>query len=605
MITDIADKFSTACAVVVDNSYDTCGTITRASIGHLTPADLEALFVTGGLFNDLDALFNHAINMKACGTKVNGLYDWIMSGSDRVRMKGALMDPVRVSGLGSMVQPFILAKQDSVFNNEFWVVSGGASNSAYTPDVAAAAIGTTTITQGPLTTADKALGLGPDRVIRLISRYGVELDEKWFNPRTVIHLFSRESGTGRTQNGAWRVLAAAVNTAGTYIDVLVTSENSGSSMPWAAAPISGVVVPGQNNVDDYESWCHNTPNFNLMKMVPFWHQTMRRTRCIDQFYKEFLKRMMTSGVNRAFAEFGDVDSVTRNRQDEEYYQRRFVNAFFFQKPWNSNQTLELYKSLPQITTPSGFMIDPGTGGKLIAYRANFIGVLEQLYRCDRVRDLAGSALNFYEWLNWNYALMRSRSSRKDTQVGEIDWWTSTKYAARINTAFMQYWKTESLEQMRLTMDVGNQTSGAHTLGFRWTSYIANYPANLKINIVTNWAFDDIFAAHANESQAPAGNYLLALDIGKPGPTGRGGSIYWAQLKANRRTSTLGNLDDLEKIDPEWACTMKSSTQEVTRVSETGTVVVECPNDNLWAWGIGDEPLDMGGESYPYLDLIDA
>lgn len=601
MITDIAERFSTQCAVVVENSYDTCGTITRASISHLTPSQLEDMFIRGGLFADLDAFFNTAIEMKACGTKVNGLYDWIMSGADQNSYKSALQDPVRVRGGGSLVQPWIWAKQDSVFNKEFWVVTGGVANSAYTPDSPATAIGT--LTAGPLTTADKATGAAGDRVIRVISRYGVELDAKWFNPRTVVHIFSREAGTGITQNGAWRTLAAEVNTDGTYIDLLVTSENAGSTQPFDDTPSGGILQIGVNNVDDYESWCNNLPNYNTQKRVPFWHQTIRRTRCVDQFYKEFLKRMMESGVNRAFAEFGDVDAVTRNRQDEEEYQRRFVNAFFFQKPFNASQTVEDYQSLPQITTPSGFMIDPGTGGKLIAYRANFIGVLEQLYRCGRVIDLKGGALNFYEWLDENYRIKRARSTRKDMAVTSIDWWTSSKFAARLNTAFLAYWKQESLEQLQFTWSVDQPKARENALGFMWSSYIVNYPRNVTINIITHDAFDDIFAAHANESQGPAGNYLLALDIGKPGVRGTGGSIYWAFLKSNRRTSTLGNLDDLEKIDPEWACTLKSSTQEVMRQSDTGTVIVECPQDNSWIWGIGDSAIVTSGSVYPYGDLL--
>lgn len=596
MITDIAERFSTQCAVVVENSYDTCGTITRASVSTLTPSQLEEMFVRGGLFADLDAFFHTAIEMRACGTEVNGMYDWIMSGADRIRFRDAISG-TRIVGSGSFVQPFVMAKQDSILNKEYWVVTGGAANSAYTGDTPDTIIGTATA--GPLTTADKALGAAGDRVIRLVSRYGVELDAKWFNPRTVIYLMSVSSGV--TQNGAWRVLASAVSTAGDYIDALVTSENSGSNQEFAAAPTTGIVTIGVNNVNDYESWCHNLPNPNVHKRVPFWFQTIRRSRCVDQFYKEFLKRMMESGVNRAFAEFGDVSMVERNRQDEEEFQRRFVNAFFFQKPYNGNQDLTNYQLLPQITTPSGFAIDPGTGGKLIQYRANFIGVLEQLYRCGMVIDAQGNPLNFYDWLTINYQLMRSRSTRKGKPVTEIDWYTSTSYAAKLNTAFMQYWKAESQEMLAFSMDVPQGENAV--FGFTWKKYRVNWPSGLTINIVSHFYFDDLFSAHSNENQGTAGNLLLALDIGKPGPLGRGGSIYWAQMASHSVMHTRGSLEDLARIDADWSCVMRSTTVEQRLQSDTGTVVVECPQDNRWVWGLADLVPIITGPTYPYSDLI--
>lgn len=577
----IDERFTTQCATVFENDYDTKGTITRASIAHLTPAQLEAMFTSGGLFADLDAWFHTAIEMKACGTKTNALYDWIMSGADRVKFKGAISGQ-RIVGSGSLVFPFVMAKQDSVINVDFWAISTGGAQSGYTATVT-----------GPLTSDDLAEGAGADRWIRVVSRYGVELDSKWFNPRTVIYIFTRKSGTGQAENGAWRVLASAEAEDGSYCDVLVTSENAGSSQAFAAAPTTGFVLIGVNNVNDYESYCHNPANYDGRKRVPFWTQTMRRTREIDEDYKEFLNRLNTDGVNRAWKEFGDIPIMERNRQDEENFQRAFVNAFFFQKPFNSNQTLALYPSLPTISTPSGFGVDPGTGGRLISYRANFIGVVEQLHRCDRVRDLYGQAMNFYEWLAENYRIMRARKTRKGSCTS-LDWYCNSTYAARLQTAFLKYWKQESLDQFRLTWQADAQKDNSNSLGFTWNSYRVKWPQGLTINIVTNDALDDLFNANDEESQAEMGNFLLCLDIGKPGVDGRGGSIYYAQMAANKTRHVRGDLDALAKIDADWSCVMRARTTEVNMTSETGTVVVECPQDNLWMWNIGDEDPVMTG-----------
>lgn len=585
----IAERFSTQCATVFENNYDTCGTITRASIAYLTPEAWEGLFSSAGLFADLSYLFETALEMKACGTKTNGMYDWIMSGADTSGFRGALKGQ-SVKGSPARVPPFVLAKQDSVINSDFWALTNGWANSAY-----AAAN-----PEGPLVAADLATGVGADRVIRVVSRYGIELDPKWFNPRTVVYIFTRTNGI--TENGAWRVLASAAAADGSYVDVLVTTENAGSTQSYNLTPTTrGVLVRGVNNVNDYESWCNNMPNYDGRKIVPFWAQTMRRTRCVDEQYREFFARLNEPGVNRAFREFGDLDLAQRNAQDEKNYQKEFVNAFFFQKPWNASQAMATWTSLPTITTPSGFGIDPGTGGKLISYRANFIGVVEQLQRCGRVDDLQGNPLNFYEWLDENYRIMRARETRKgEGMVKSIDWWTDSAYRARLMTAFLKYWKQESLDQFRITYDLDQQKPRQNALGFTWDSYYVKYPAGLQINIVSHPFFDDWRDAHKAEGQEPAGIILAALDIGKPsGGANSGGSIYWASIAANRVTSKRGELQHLARLDRDWSCVMESVTEDVTMTSETGTVIVECPQDNEWIWGIGDADPIVTGKTAPY------
>jgi len=90
----MATRFKeTPCQVEVSNNYITCGTITRASVAHLTPTQLESLFKPSGLFADMDAWFRTSFEMKACGTRVNGLYDWLMSSQ---RGMGNLLDKTSI-----------------------------------------------------------------------------------------------------------------------------------------------------------------------------------------------------------------------------------------------------------------------------------------------------------------------------------------------------------------------------------------------------------------------------------------------------------------------------------------------------------------------------
>lgn len=590
MAVKITERFAEQCSVVVGNSYDTCGTLTRSDVAHLTPTQLEALFAPDGLFADLDAWFRTQIEMKACGTKTNGMYEWIMSGADR-SMK-SLLNVEKVQKGPGLLYPFIKGRQNSVINTDFWALSGGAANSAYTGDVTDSPIATTT--QGPLTAAQKALGAAGDRVVRVVNRYGVDLDEKWFVDRMRVHIFTRTGGIA--QDGQWRVLAAAVNDDRTYIDVLVTSENAGSTMPFHATPTAGVLLPGINNVNDFEQWCQNRPTIDPRKVVPFWIQARRRTRCVDSEYRKIFARLMES--NEAFRQFGDLDLAERNRQDEANAQREFVHAFFFNKAISTNQTLANWQSLDAINTVSGASIDPGTGGKIIARRANWIGVKEQMRQCDRYKDLGNQPLNFYEFLDENYRIMRARKSQGRT-VTDIDWFTNSTYAARMMTAYLQYLKQESLEQLRLVANLEGQ-SDKNGWGFYWTSFRVKRPQGININIITHEFFDDFEDAFAAESLSGLGNMLLALDMGKPGP--KGGTIYYALIASNRKVHTVGDINRLAQLDSTFQCVMENVESEVTLTSETGTVIVECPANSMWIQGIADRDPILTGKTVPYTDL---
>jgi hypothetical protein len=569
-ITSTENRFQeTPCKVVVSNNYDTHGTITRTSVDHLTPAQLEALFRPNGLFADMDSWFRTAFEMKACGIKTNGMYDWVMSS---MRNIGQLLSYEKVDRGPSLLKPFILGRQDSVINKDFWAVSAGWANNGYTGG------GTT----GPLSLAQQALGVAGDRIIRVVNRYGIDLDAKWFVDRDRIHLFGRTGG--QTTNGQWKVIASAVATDLSYIDVLVSSENAGSATPYDAAPTAGVILAGGNNVNDFESWCQNRPTLDPRKRVPFWYQTMRRGRRVDSEYKKVFARLMES--NEYFRQFGDLDLAERNRQDEEEWQRRWLHTFFFGKKISANQTLALWQNLEPITTVTGSTVDPGLGGKVVAYRANMIGIFEQLLACDRVRDLQNNPLNLYEFLKEIYNIMRARKSQGKV-MESVDCFTDAQFAADFETAMIAYYKKEYGDILRIQID-----EGSNELGFHWRTFKVKFPVGIKINIVTHEFFDDIQNAFETESIGSAGRFLLILDIGKPGP--KGGTIYPGMIATNKKVRTLGELEQLARIDPTFACTMESITEEITLISETCTAICECPANSLWIQGIAAGPPSTEG-----------
>lgn len=599
---NISDKFIEACSPVIDSNYDTCGTITKASIDHMSVTDLNSVFTDGGLFRDLQAWFVHSIEMKSCGTKSYAWYDWIMANADRSMFTEVYKNAIRPGAKAvrgpSLLHPFIMGRQESVVNRDYWKLENGIANSAYTGDQPATGIGT--MTQGPLTAAQKALGAAGDRVIRVTQRHGMPLDPAWFLDRQVIYIFTSTGGV--TQQGNWKVLAAAVDDSLTYIDVLVTSDgNAASTEPYKTDPgasaTKGVIIHGVNNVNDYEKWCNNRINVDPRKMVPFWYQACRNTRCVDSEYLAVFQRLMASGVNEAFRQFGDLDMAERNRQDELAWQKEFVNSFLFQKPISTNQTLTLWENLEAINSVTEVALQPGLGGKLQARRANWIGVKEQLRSCGRVKDLLGNPLALNEFFQINYDIMRARkTSAPGRKVTRLDWHTNAHYRDFFYRGMIAYYKDYYQDTARYVLNFGDTNS----IDMTYDVYRVPFPANVEIAVISSEFFDDLLTEYQDAEIQNAGNMMLCLDIGKPGPTG--GTIYYAQLMANRKVYTTAQIEELARLDPTFRCTMEITSLTQTLISECGTVVVECPLNSLWMHGISLSAPVLLGSTEEYADL---
>jgi len=618
----ISERFTKQCSPVISTNYDTCGTVTRATVAHLTPSDLDAIFSPGGLFADLDAWFKHSIEMKACGVRINTMYDWIMANADRTEYRGAVSGTKGVK-TESLLHPFILGSQETVLNPSYWKVVAGAAGttieaSAGIPTTLATQSGagtTTFLKQGAVdggtnpdsqTTEDGSTVIAYNttgvRWIRLTNRFGIPADPGLFLPRNTIHLFTR-SAAGVSQHGQWRILNSVAGTTAdgnAAIDVAIYNENGGSAEAYDTTPSStlgGVVVPGVNNVDDYEKWCHNRTTLDPRKRVLFWVQTFRNSRCVDSEYQAVFKKLLMT--NPAFKEFGDLDLAERNRQDEAAAQREFVNSFFFNKPISANQTQALWQNLEPIYSTEASGLTLGLGGKLMGRRANFVGVKEQLRECGRVFDLQNQALRIEEWLDLNYNIKRARETGMNgKKVTDIDWWTNSQFRALFQQAYVEYAAAKWGAQARWDFEY-NKVSEA---GILFDSYTFQYPSGIRINLLSNDFFDDFLDQFYDQSMTSRGNLLLALDIGKPGPNG--GTIFYSQIAANRMTTQTATIEQAARLDSTLRCVMKMPSLEQTLMSESGTVVVSCPLHSAWIEGISlAKPTATGKSAAPtYTDL---
>jgi len=615
----ISERFTKQCSPVISTNYDTCGTVTRATVAHLTPADLDAIFSPGGLFADLDAWFKHSIEMKACGVRVNTMYDWIMANADRTEYRGAISGTKGVK-TESLLHPFILGSQETVLNPAYWKITAGAAGSV--------GIGVNPSTVGSLSDQGNSFlsraavgsAVNPDAImqedgstvyaydttgvrwIRITNRFGIPVDDATFNPRNTIHIFT-QSSTGVAQHGQWKILGSKAGTTtdgNTAIDIALANENAGSPEPYDQTPSStlkGVVIAGINNVDDYEKWCHNRTTLDPRKRVLFWVQTRRNSRCVDAEYMAVFKRLLLT--NPAFKEFGDLDMAERNRQDEASDQREFVHSFFFNKAISAKQTQSLWQTLEPIYTTEGAGVKLGLGSKLVGRRSNFVGVKEQLRECGRVYDLMNQTLRIEEWLDLNYNLKRARETGLNgKRVTDIDWWTNSQFRALFQQAYVEYAAAKWGAQARWDFEY-NKVSEA---GILFDSYTFQYPSGIRINLLSNDFFDDFLDQFVDQSITARGNLLLALDIGKPGPNG--GSIFYSQLGANRATYQSADLAQLARIDSTMRCVLKQTSVEQTLMSETGTVIVSCPLQSAWIEGVSlVKPIATGKLAGPsYLDL---
>lgn len=576
------------CSAAISNSYDSCGTVTRANVAYAVPEGLDEIFQDSGVYRDMKSLLTSNLELKACGVKQSGLYDWLMSSARGV---GKLVNIKRVKGTDSLMEPFILATQKSVINSEYWAISEGwnGNSGAYV---------------GPLGVTP---GSAAQRIVRVISRNDLEGDQKWFTPNGTVHIFSRTTG-GTALRGAWGIADSDVAADGTYVDILLNSQNAGSTTPYDATPgqtvnryfHAGVLVIGTNNVNDFESWCYNRPALNPNRMVPFWFQTSRYTLCVDEWYKEWLAYLMDR--NPLFAKFGDVPIAERNRQLGAEWQKEFIRSFFWGKPLNANQTLAGWKSLPQINSVTSSIFDTGTETDLVAYRANSVGVYEQLRQCGRVKDLQGQQLNLEEFFTEIYNIKRSRESQ-GKNASQIDVYTDSWTAYQFQQAMIEYYGNRTGNRISFDYDVTNTTM-LPSLGFNVRSYELLYPQGTRLNIITDKFFDDFLSAAQTEADANGQNdfpnafrFLMVLDLG--------GSIYPGIIASNRKVHTVGELEALAKIDQTYGCTMKNPTKEITMNSTTWTTIVECPSDSLIVENFSSGEPSAGDQTSPYDDLYES
>lgn len=552
------------CTVITNNSYDTTGTLTRSDLKAASPTEVLSWYYTSAdsAWNSTAAFMRHQFEMSMCGIKRMGFWDWIMSGT---KDWSAHWTPKSIAGGPSLIEPFVMGSQDSVLNDEDWTIIAGyrAQGSGNAPYSGSASGVYTASSTGPLT--DVSTG---DVVIRVSPKYTLTVDAQYFPPGYKVVIQSLSS-SGVTQTSVYRVVDAQhqAATPPTWVDLLLDGETDNTSNAWFNyAPTSGVVRMIPPNVADVEKFCKNRINVNTKKHVPFWVQTTRQVRKTGSEYEKVRKQLIAD--NAYFAKFVDLSDSERARQDEVKHRRELVNMLLFQEAISSNQTIALWKDLEKINSlSSGITVDPGTGGQLMAYRANVIGVLPQLRACGQALDYLNASLNIKTWVEtYIYPLQRARADG-NRPARSIDVFTDSDTAAQAEVAFINWYKDRTGSTSQINIDPKDGGEKAE-FGFTWRSFkVPTKPLGVTINFIVHEAFDDLKNA-LGSTYEQAGRYLWTVDFN--------GSVYPAMVRSNQKVHTVGDLNDLSKVESNFACVMENPTERINMSSQTLTMVVECP-----------------------------
>lgn len=548
----IASNLYTKCAPAIGSNLDTCGAITACDIHRAEADELSAIFTDGeGLFRNMNSLLVADMEIKACGTKVNPWFELLMA---QKRVKKATVRQHENYGQPRYeIEPFILADQQSVFNNVYWSFTNGSDP-----------------------------GGTPDWQIDATSPGGVPLDTRWFQSGDRVFLNGRDA-SGIVTRTSYVVLSSAI--VGSVIRVQLEAQNS-SFAPAAvvANPASGFLTIGNANVSDYDNRCAQIPGVNLNNMVEFWIEQNRWTLCTSEQHRRWFAE--AAATNKYFAKFGDISVQKLNQQLGEDFQRRFVENFLWGKRLSDLQTLNTWRSLPNITTIStADLYIPGEG-TCVGKRANQIGVYEQLWQCGRVIQLENETISLPAIFELLYALYRARKSFSSGDMSTIVTITDRGTRGRIQRAMIRYYddQYEGLARLNIATNQCSQTGG---LGFNYDKYCLVDPAGITWHVMSEETFDD-FKSQAVASGVPnAGNMMWFLDFN---------GIYPAMIASNRVTNRSGTVQELAKVDANFLCTMKNLTREVTMNSIAWGTVVECPLNQLIIEGFNDEIPDHTGPS---------
>lgn len=570
----VSDQIFSKCSAALGVTASRCDGITEAEIAVTTTADLKNLYQEGDKWRLIGMLLEADFIGKSCQTRVNGMYDWLQSISKRVGPKRMSLSQIN-SGLWELY-PFVKMERKGIINNEFWTVTAGATHSGNTPAGA---------------TPSGVAGATYTVVVQ--SQNGIPADQRWFPPKLRVEISSVSSFGTHSQTEY--VVVATEPLTPTTVRLYLADQNGGSFLESSkrTPPTTGLLVRGTPNVSDYEYYCPEIPGLNTKQLIPFWIETTRWSYRICELMEKYLAAIRKN--NPFFREFGDIESVELNKQIQQDFERREAWSFFFNKPISANQTLASYDQLLPITIQDGTVIKNPYGGKVIGRRAAATGIYEQHAECGRVFDLQGNTLNLVEWFQAIYQMLRVREAI-GTQTDFVEVWTDDNYAMLLQQGIFNYFTAKTNGTFRVTYDICNTTCKNAPFGFKWRSFMLDFPP-VELRIVTHSFFNDLSAGLLSAGGAAlqtAGRVMWMIDWNVN---------YQMIFDSNSVMLTQGDLNRLAEVDfASYGCVMKLPRDRQKLMSKTYTNVVECPAASMFLENMSmtvPEHRGIAGKAYDY------
>ena len=560
-----------SCIPAIRTNVATCGAVTLCDAAIPAPADLDTIFKSGSDYRLNEALFHYQLEANMCQARQSNLFNFLMASSMNVSKKISL-DKLNAGLL--QIKPYVMMKRKGPVDNNYWRCSGGAK----------------CLVDGTLD------GGGTYWRLDFTSGTNIPAHIGFFNAGERVFVRGITAG-GTSTNTAWYIVTSSV--VGSAVRVVLQSQNTNSNLAATRleSPVGGVAVVGVANISDFESWCNQIPGLINNTYEPYWTETVRASSCQDELYDQWREQIMAG--NALYREFYDLDVTDYNRQMAEDWKRRWMNTIFYSKAL-ANQSLANMSSLADIEavlwdweteTGEGRTDYPVrvSGIRCVGKKANVIGIYEQMAKCERVRDLQGLPVNLPAFFRELAKIKRIREATGHPNPRIFELWMPEPYMVAWQTSLLAYFKSRSLDMMRLNENMGANVEQS-PMGFRYRKFQLDYP-DIELRLVTDNYFTDELAEFQAQSAALGAGYEGLANAGRRVLLLDFSNTYVGIIGSDRVTHRSGDIQTLAATDPSYMCVMKVPRKTVTLTSTQYTVVVECPAAGLVLENMsGDAPI---------------
>lgn len=548
------------CAPSINSDIATCGTASLCvNAKPETAGDLDNIYMLDGEFRVLGAMLMTSMELKACGIVEHPLRDFFMANLRPVRKN---IQPDDMYKTVRKIKPFILAEQKHPINNNYWKVTGGGASGETNWAVAVA------------------------------STSGIPANAASFTPGE--RVFIKSKTAGGTIN-VWQGLVVTSTLEGDHVNLVLTPQNAGSAFD-VEDPTTGRLTRGPANIARSEAYCDAEPTYLNTNLVPFWIEHTKTTLCNSSDVREWRKAITDN--NPMYAKLFAQSEAASNGQKIAAWMNKTFENFLWGKQISINQNVNDYRSLPQVTRFLGEIGMGYAGGTCDGYKANALGIIEILQRCNRVYDAQGADLDLWSLIDAIYNLSRVRAGVGSAGASQFDLFTDRETASLIDRGMIALFKAYSQDTLSI-----NMMAEGNNLGFHFKRYsLVGKGIGITLNVMTHFSLDDYLSMWteystelADATVASGGRALWLLDMG---------GLAMGVVESTRQTSTSGKLEDLQRVDPAYQCVEDTATREVEQRGLTYTNIVDCPQANLLIWNLsGNIPEHVESSNRPdYLSL---